>query len=84
MTEQQYEDMTSKLIETFNVVYNTDPKSETAKMINVKANTLVNITKICIQTEIVRRSNMNVRATLQQNISRITTGVVRNDTTNEG
>lgn len=71
MTEEVYSDLMGKLINTFNQVYETDPSDENAKAINFKANTLVNITKVCIQTEIVRRSNEKIRATIAQNVSRI-------------
>lgn len=83
MTQQQYDDMMEKLIETFNTVYNTEPSNENASLINKKANTLVNITKICIQTEIVRRSADRVRNRITENISRIEGGSIKDVTDEE-
>lgn len=75
MTTEVYNNLMTSLIEVFTDL--TEMDSNNVELANTvkKANTMVAITKVCLQAEILARSSRNIKNTLQQNISRIALGL---------
>lgn len=78
MTSENYENMMEKLMDVFDGLYDMEVSDPNANTITKRANAMVAVTKVCLQTEIVRRTYNRTRNRLEQNLPSLVEGTVDN------
>ena len=71
MTEENYNSLITRLLSMFDELDDMEASNTDLSNTVKKANAMVAISKVCLQTEVLKRACNNVRNNLTQNVSRL-------------